>query len=222
MTFLVDLSPSMKFGGRGRHKHVVMSEVIGTLARIVSNGGHRIGAVFYDDEVKLAIAPRAGRPQVLRLVSELYQTRPFRGGKTTDLKPLLEFAVKTIKRRSLVFLVSDFLSVPGWEGPLNLLARRHDLLPIRIWDPTERELPDVGVVLVEDSETGEQLTVDTRDSRLRQRFIEASQRWERDLAHAFKQASVEALFISTNEDWVRSIIRFAGLRKRTRYRPQQV
>ena len=121
-----------------------------------------------------------------------------------------------IKRRSLVFLVSDFVCVPGWARPVNLLSQRHDLLPIRLWDPREVELPDVGVILVEDSETGEQLTVDTRDKKFRRRFIEAAQRRETELSDTFARAGVVPFSLSTEEDLVRAILRFATLRKRIR------
>jgi uncharacterized protein (DUF58 family) len=134
----------------------------------------------------------------------------------TDLTPLLDGALGTIKRRSLIFIVSDFISVPGWERPLSLLNRRHEVLAIRLWDPREVELPDVGVVFMEDAETGEQLYVDTHDKRFRQRFEEAAHRREAELAQSFKQAGVDVLSLSTEEDLVRAIVRFASLRERRR------
>ena len=118
----------------------------------------------------------------------------------------------------MVFLISDFICIPGWARTLNLLSRRHDLLPIRLWDPREVELPDIGVVLVEDSETGEQLSVDTRDKNLRHRFNEAAQVREAELMRTFGRAGVNQLSLSTEEDLVRAILRFAELRKRMRRR----
>jgi len=129
---------------------------------------------------------------------------------------LFEAGLHTIKKRSLIFIISDFISTPGWERSLNLLNRRHEVLAIRLWDPREVELPDVGPILMEDAETGEQLYVDTRDKKFRRRFQEAAQRREAALNQTFKRAGVDALSLSTEEDLVRAIMRFATLRQQRR------
>ena len=134
----------------------------------------------------------------------------------TDLAALMHRGFNSIKRRSLVFLVSDFICQPGWERTMDQLNRRHELLAVRLWDPREVELPDVGVVLVEDSETGAQLTVDTSDSGFRRRFHEAALRRESELKQAFNSAGVGELPLSTEEDLVTAILRFASLRRRAR------
>ena len=136
----------------------------------------------------------------------------------TDLAKLLESSFNRIKRRSLVFLISDFICLPGWDRALDRMNRKHDLLAIRLWDPRETDLPDVGVVLVEDSETGTQLTVDTSDRGFRRRFHEAARQREADLAQTFKRASVDELPLSTEEDMVMAVLRFASLRKMSRRR----
>jgi uncharacterized protein (DUF58 family) len=123
-----------------------------------------------------------------------------------------------IKRHSLVFLVSDFISAPGWEAPLALLNQRHEVLAVRLWDPREIDIPDIGLVIMEDAETGEQLYVDTHDSRFRKRFKEAAVRREAGLNDALKRAGVDVLSISTEEDMVRAIVRFVALRKQHRTR----
>ena len=127
-----------------------------------------------------------------------------------------------IKRRSLVFVVSDFASVPGWERPLNLLAQRHEVLAVRLWDPRELELPDIGLVVMEDAETGEQLYVDTHDRKFRQRFQEAALAREAALAEAFRRAGIDALSLSTEDDLVRAIVRFATLRRQQRVAANRV
>ena len=216
--FLLDLSPSMAFGAVDRNKQSVVVDFVATLARLLTRNGNRVGAMLYDNRIESTIPPRGGRGQVLRLINDLMKRQPSPGGSMTDLSRLIETAANSIKRRSLVFLVSDFICLPGWDRPMNLLARRHDLLPIRLLDPREVELPDVGVVLVEDSETGEQLSVDTRDKKLRRRFNEAANRREEELMQTFKRAGVDHLSLSTDEDMVKAILRFAALRKRTRRR----
>jgi uncharacterized protein (DUF58 family) len=134
----------------------------------------------------------------------------------TDLTPLLESGLHAIKKRSLIFLISDFICAPGWEKPLSLLNQRHELIAVRLSDPWEMDLPDIGPVIMEDSETGEQLYLDTHDQRFRRRYREAAQRRQADLEQVFKCAGVDLLSLSTDGDLVRAIVRFALLRKQRR------
>ena len=218
--FLLDLSPSMDFGAvpTPNVKRTVLIDFVATLARLLTRHGNRVGAMFANggSRVERAIPARGGRIQVLRLVHDLLQQPRLPKAPFTNLAPLLEAGLHAIKRRSLIFLLSDFISAPGWEKPLTLLNRRHEVLAIRLWDPREVELPDIGPILMEDAETGEQLYVDTHDRRFRQRFQAAARRREAELSEAFKQAGVDALSLSTEEDLVRAIVRFAGLRRTLR------
>ena len=216
--FLVDLSPSMAFGALERRKESVVVDLVGLLARLLTRNGNRVGAILYDNDVERAIPPRGGRAQVLRLINDIQRQQSSPGGAMTDLSRLLNAANNTIKRRSLVFVVSDFICVPGWERSVDRLNRKHETLAVRLWDPRETELPDVGVVRVEDSETGEQLSVDTSDSGFRRRFREAARRREEELAQSFRRAGVDELTLSTDEDMVPAILRFASLRSRARRR----
>jgi uncharacterized protein (DUF58 family) len=213
---LLDLSPSMDFGTLHSLKRTVLIDFVATLARLLTRHGNRVGAIFYGSRVEGTIPPRGGRLQVLRLVDDLLEQPRLPRAPFTDLTPLLEAGLRSIKRRSLVFVVSDFISAPGWERPLNLLNRRHEVLAIRLWDPREVELPDIGPIIMEDAETGEQLYVDTHDRTLRRRFQEAARRREAALNEAFKSAGVGALSLSTEEDLVRAIVRFATRRRRRR------
>ncbi len=216
--FLLDLSPSMAFGGLERRKESVVVDLVGVLARVLTRNGNRVGAILYDNDVELAIPPRGGRPQVLRLINDIQRQQSSPGGAMTNLAKLLESAYNSIKRRSLIFLVSDFICLPGWDRAMDRLNRKHDLLAVRLWDPREADLPDVGVVLVEDSETGAQLSVDTSDRGFRRRFHDAALRREAELAMTFKRAGVGELSLSTEEDLVLAILRFASLRGRARQR----
>jgi uncharacterized protein (DUF58 family) len=213
--FLLDLSPSMDFGSLQTQnlKRTVLIDFVTTLARLLTRHGNRVGAMFYGSQVERTIPPRGGRTQVLRLVNDLLKQPRLPKAAFTNLAPLLETGLHAIKRRSLIFIISDFISVPGWERPLNLLNRRHEILAIRLWDPREVELPDVGPIFMEDAETGEQVYVDTSDRGFRRRFREAAQRREAALNAMFKYAGVDALSLSTEEDLVRAILRFATLRK---------
>ncbi len=216
--FLVDLSPSMAFGALERRKESVLVDLVGVLARLLTRNGNRVGAILYDNEVELAIPPRGGRAQVLRLINDIQRQQSSPGGAMTDLAKLLESAHNAIKRRSLIFLVSDFICVPGWDRAMDGLNRKHEVLAVRLWDPREIDLPDVGVVLVEDLETGDQLSVDTSDRGFRRRFHEAARLREAELAQAFRRAGVDELRLSTQEDLVLAILRFASLRSRARLR----
>jgi uncharacterized protein (DUF58 family) len=185
-----------------------------TLARLLTRNGNRVGAILYNNRVERTIPPRAGRIQVLRLVNDLLRETAAPGGTTTDLRVLLQAGLNTLKRRSLVFVISDFISEPGWERPLALLNRRHELIAIRLWDPREIELPDAGLIVVEDAETGEQLYVDTSSPDFRRRFQAVAARREETLKASLKQAGVELFGLSTEDDLTRAIVRMARLRKR--------
>jgi uncharacterized protein (DUF58 family) len=214
--FLLDLSPSVDFGTLQSLKRTVLIDFVTTFARLLTRHGNRVGAMFYGSRVERTIPARSGRIQVLRLVNDLLKQPRLPKAPFTDLTPLLEAGLHSIKRRSLIFIISDFISAPGWERPLNLLNQRHEVLAIRLWDPREVELPDIGPVIMEDAETGEQLYVDTHDKKFRQRFQEAARRREAALNEAFKRSGVDALSLSTEEDLVRAIVRFATLRQQRR------
>ncbi|HZC33576.1 MAG TPA: DUF58 domain-containing protein [Candidatus Bathyarchaeia archaeon] len=216
--FLLDLSPSVDFGSvdSERLKRTVLIDFVTTLARLLPRRGNRVGAVFYGDQVDHTIPARGGRLQVLRLVQDLLGQPQLTGAPFTDLSPLIVAAHHAIKRRSLVVIVSDFISEPGWERPLDLLQRRHEVLAVRLIDPRETELPNVGPLIMEDAETGEQLYVDTGDRKFRERFEAAARSREHAVADAFRRAGVEAVSLSTDEDLVRAIVRMATLRRRRR------
>jgi uncharacterized protein (DUF58 family) len=211
--FLLDLSPSVDFGSGRNLKRTMLIDFTTTLARLLTRHGNRVGALFYGSRIEHTIPARGGRIQVLRLVNDLLKQPPLARAPFTDLAPLLEGGLHSIKRHSLIFIISDFICTPGWERPLSLLSQRHEVLAIRLWDPREAELPDVGPMLMEDAETGEQLYVDTHDKQFRRRFAEARRRGEAELEQTFKRAGVDVLSLATNDDLVRAIVRFAATRQ---------
>jgi uncharacterized protein (DUF58 family) len=211
--FLLDLSPSIDFGGVNSLKRTVLIDFVGTLARLLTRHGNRVGAVFYSSQVDRIIPAGSGRNQVLRLIHDLLDQPHLTHSPFTDLTPLIGSSLNAIRRRSLVFIISDFISEPGWEKPLSLMNQRHEVITVRLWDPREASLPDIGPIIMEDAETGEQLYVDTHDRRFRQRFEQAANQREASLAQAFTQAGVDCLSLSTEEDLVSAIVRYAALRK---------
>lgn len=216
--FLLDLSPSVDFGAvqSQNEKRTMLVDFVTVIARLLTRHGNRIGAIMFGDKVQHTVPARGGRLQVLRLINDLLKQPRLSRAPLTNLKTTLDSALNTIKRRSLIFIISDFISEPGWEKPLSLLNQRHEVLAIRLWDPREVELPDLGMVVMEDAETGEQLFVDTHDPKFRKRFFEVAQKREEALNNTFKRAGVDVLSLSTDEDLVRAIVRFAKQRKQYR------
>ncbi len=210
--FLLDLSPSIEFGSRTR-KRSVSAELVTVLARLLTIHGNRVGALFYGDSVDTVIQARTGRRHVLHLLNRML-TRPERTSSgVTNLQDFLKTAFQVIPRRSIVFVVSDFISTPGWGEPLAHLSKRHEILAVRLYDPLEMDMPDMGLLVVEDAESGEQMFVDTHDRGFRKRFAAAAIKREADLRTVFRQAGVDALEIATDDDLVDALMRFADLRK---------
>ena len=214
--FLLDLSPSMGFGSVERPKDMVLIDLVTTLARLLTRNGNRVGAILFNNRIERTIPPRGGRNQVLRLTRNLLREPEVSTQAMTDLNVLLKAGLKTFKRRSLVFVISDFISEPGWQRPLSLLNRRHELIGIRLWDPREVEMPNSGVIVVEDAETGDQLYVDTSNPEFRRRFKEAADQREATLKQDLTRAGVDLYAISTEEDLVSAIVHMASLRKKRR------
>jgi uncharacterized protein (DUF58 family) len=195
-------------------KRGVSSDFVAVLARILTRHGNKVGALFYGEDVDRVIPARSGRRHVLQILHAMHARPAPERNAPTDLGALLEAGAHLMKRRSLVFVVSDFYSVPGWEARLGQLAQRHEVIAVRLHDPLEADLPDLGMLVVQDAETGEQIFVDTHDKAFRKRFAAAAQKREQALRAAFRQAGVDALELSTDDDLVDAIRRFADMRRR--------
>jgi uncharacterized protein (DUF58 family) len=212
--FLLDLSPSVDFGSGELRKRQVSAEFVAVLARLLTRHGNRVGAMLYGSGVDNYIPTRGGRRHVLHLLNSI-QVRPASvEAGPTRLGELLQSGAAMIKRRSTVFVVSDFISEPGWEKPLAQLAQRHEVVAVRLLDPMELQLPDLGLLTIRDAETGEQLLVDTHDAGFRKRFAQIAAQREADLRLGLVRAGVDALELSTDADLVDAIVRFTDMRKR--------
>ncbi len=211
--FLVDLSASVDFGSDTRAKRSVAREFVGVLARLLTRHGNRVGALLYGTEVDTVIPARGGRLHVLNLLQRMARRPAESAPGATQLRDLLIAGQRIVKRRSSVFVVSDFISPTGWEQALAELSRRHDVTAVRLYDPLEMDLPDLGLVTMRDAETGEQLLVDTHDEGFRRRFAAAAQARETALLGSLAQAGVDTLELATDDDLLDSILRFADLRR---------
>jgi uncharacterized protein (DUF58 family) len=213
---LLDASASMDFGPVERRKHLVLTEVAATVAQLLSRGGNRVGALMFDAGVRDTIPPGNGRNHVLRILARLLATPGTGNSGTTDLGAALRAALGIVRRRSLIVIVSDFLSLPGWQGLLGQLARRHDVVAIQVVDRREFELPAAGMIYVEDAETGEVIFVDTDDPGFQQRLRAQADERQATLVADLRSAGLDLFTVSTDEDLVRALIRVAALRRRRR------
>ena len=212
--FLVDLSPSSDFGSSRVTKRDLSTQFVAALARLLSQHGNRTGAMIYGSTVDTIIAPRCDRRHVLHLLHRL-RHRPILGTVgPTKLEVLLGRAAETIKQRSTVFLVSDFISEPGWEKPLAQLAQRHDVVAVQVRDPLEHTLPDLGLMTMEDPETGEQVFVDTSDKGFRARFETLAAERDESLRKTFARLGVDRLTLATDQSLLNNLVRFSQARKR--------
>lgn len=217
--FLLDMSPSVDFGAAARQKRDLLVDFVGVLARLLTRHGNRVGAFLFTGKQERVIPAHGGRLQVLRIIEELQKQPRLRRAPRTDLAALLSSGLRSIRRRSLLFLVSDYISVPGWERHLGIAARRHEVLAVRLSDPQEAQIPDVGPLVLEDAETGEQLFVDTHDRGFRARFDSLARRRREELDETLSRAGVDLLMLSTAGDMVRDIVRFAAARREKRAAP---
>ena len=231
--FLLDLSGSIDFGSGERSKLSLSEGFVAALARLLTRHGNRVGAVLYHPaaaQPTTVLPPGLGRLQVLQLLARMRApvtptapttAQPNRRGlprgepppQATRLGDLLTRADTLLRRRSLVFVVSDFISEPGWAAPLGRLARRHEVLAVRLLDPLEMALPDIGLLTVQDAETGEQVLVDTQDAGFRQRFAALAAGHETALREQLASAGVDALELATDEDLLAALLRYVALRR---------
>jgi uncharacterized protein (DUF58 family) len=216
--FLLDLSGSVDFGSADVTKLAVSTGFVATLARVITRHGNRVGAMLYGTQVDGLLPPRASRVHVLELMQRMRRPRaataPGRGG--TALAELLLAAEANMKRRSLVFVVSDFISQPGWAAALARLARRHDVVAVRLWDPLEMALPEgpgLGLVTLEDAETGEQVLVDAADPSFRARYAALADEQEASLLQALAEAGADVVELATDDDLLDALMRFCDLRR---------
>jgi len=220
--FVVDMSNSMSFGSGERSKCDVAREFIAALMSILSRHGNRCGAIIFDEKVREVHGPRAGRKHILRILQALRCDPVRQDGNMTSLSGQLLAVAASLSRRSLVFVISDFISATSWGEALGQLAMRHEVIAVRLIDPLEIEFPDLGMLTLRDAETGEQIWVDSSDAHFRHRFAaEAAFREER-IAADFYRAGVDAIELSTDESILNTLLRFVHLRDQLRYRSNKI
>lgn len=219
--FLLDLSGSMDFGSADVSKRDVMLRFVGVMAKLLMKRGNRIGALVLnpaEPEGFKYIPARMHRRHLLHVLHVLETSPVTQQSHQTRLADWLRKANGLLKRRSSVFVVSDFMGDFNWANELNAMGQRHETVAVRLFDPAEINLPNAGLVLLKDSETSEQLLLDTTNQSFRTRYAQTVEKREQQLAESFAHAGVDALELSTDEDLASALIRFSELRKRRVWR----
>jgi len=212
---VLDQSASMMVGGPGRGKHDVLAELALVLARLLGRSGNRVGAVLYDAGTPKMVPPGTGRNQALRIGRELERTPSTRATATTDLAAMLE-AVASLARRSLVVVISDLIGTGDWERPLLRLAHHNEVVALRVVDAADDALPEVGLIVVEDAETGEQVLVDSADPWFRDRFRAGVDEREAGLRSGMRRAQVPLHRVDTGSDLIETLLAVIAETKRRR------
>lgn len=208
---LLDTSASVAFGTVGQPKRDIAVELGAVLALAAISNNDRVGLMTFSDQTELYIPPKKGRNHVLRLIRELLAPRPAHKG--TDLSLALRTVNRFLKRRSVIFVLSDFLVPVGdYVRELQLVARRHDVIAVTLNDPLEKQWPDVGLIALQDAETGIKTWVDTGQKSWREGFSRQARRFEQSREAAFHQAEVDRINVSADGDYVQALTAFFGRR----------
>lgn len=205
LMLMVDISGSQEFGSGNDFKQDIVTEIAATLAFSATQNNDKVGLILFSDQIELFIAPKKGRSHVLRIIRELIDFKP--KSKKTDLTQALEYLSKVIKKKAIVFVLSDFMSAP-YEQTLKIASKRHDITGIRIYDKREKEIPNVGLITVVDAETEQEMIVNTADSSVRTqymaRFIEA----EHHFLKMFQKCGAGTININLEESYVKKLLAY--------------
>jgi uncharacterized protein (DUF58 family) len=208
---VVDVSASGNFGTQERLKGEVAVELSAVLGFSAIKNNDKIGLILFSDRIEKFVPPRKGRKHVLRVLRELLYHKP--EGRGTDIGGALEYLSRVVSRRAVVFLVSDFLGEDFFR-PLSVVGKRHDLIAVRMGDEREAELPPIGLLEMEDPETGERLVVNTSNPAFREAFAEKAKRRRSDLDRDFRRCQVDVIDIETGRPYVEPLMRFFQQRMR--------
>ncbi|MEM9016519.1 MAG: DUF58 domain-containing protein [Verrucomicrobiota bacterium] len=209
----VDISASGNYGSHGPSKREMMAEVAALLAFSALQNKDKVGLILFTDDVELYLPPRKGTGHALRLIREILLFEPT--GERTNLRAPIHLLKNAIRKRSLVFLLSDFLFEEDLAADLRIVNRKHDLVAIQVSDPAELKLPAVGQVRLEDPETGQQVEINTSSTRIREAYAQAAEEWQERVDQQFRRLSIDKISLRTDRDYVTELHRFFKRRERT-------
>jgi len=208
---LVDASGSGRFGSVGRFKNELAAELCAVLAFSAIRNHDKVGLIIFTDDIELYVPPAKGRRHVLRVIREVLYFKP--KGRGTNIPEALHFMNGVVKRRAVAFVVSDFMA-DGYEAPLRIANKRHDVIAVTVTDPREEMLPNVGLIHVRDAETGAQTLVDSGDGAVRKRYAQAAARRAAVREEVFRRTRVDAIHVRTDRDYIDEIFRFFRMREK--------
>lgn len=210
---LVDVSASLRFGSNAQYKREVAAELAALLAFSAVKNNDRVGLILFTGEVEHYVPPKKGRKHVLRLISEILAFSP--KGRRTDVGAALGYLSRITQRKTISFVLSDFQApLESWDKALRIVARRHDVVPVIVRDAMEDELPDLGLVLTEDLETGAPVWVDTGSRRVRAHYAARAKAWRERLTQRFRRLKLDSITVETGGGYVRALVQFFELRAR--------
>jgi uncharacterized protein (DUF58 family) len=213
--FLVDLSFSGEFGSKKQFKNEIATEICALLALSAVRNNDKVGLILFTDKIEKFVPPKKGKTHVLRVIREVLYYKP--ENKGTDISIALEYLLKVTKRKTVCFLVSDFIT-EGFERALRIANKRHDMVAVSITDPRELEIPNVGFVELEDAETGEITLVDTSDRKMMERYNKFNIKNMEDRSKLLRSMGVDLVDIRTDSSYVEPIMKFFKAReKRLRF-----
>ena len=208
---LVDASGSQTFGSRSRRKQETAAELAALLAFSAIKNNDRVGLISFSDRIEKFVPPKKGRKHVLRVITEILSVTP--EGRGTSIATAIEYLTRIVRKRAVVFLISDFMD-EGYDKALNIASRRHEIIPCVISDPMEETLPNMGLVTFEDPESGRVLTVDTTSAAVRDAYERAMSRKRKERDRMFRRMRIEPISVRTGERYLEPLLNYFRLRAR--------
>lgn len=204
VVLLVDVSASGGFGTQKQLKQDLITELCAVVAFSASQNNDKIGVIFFSDKIEKFIPPKKGKTHVLRIIRELIEFKP--ENKQTNIELALKYLSSIIKKRSIVFVISDFLTENNYKDALKIANKRHDIVALRIIDKAETELPEIGLVKLKDNETGRITWINTSDKQFRKQFTVNQKKFEDDIKDTFNRSGIDATKIYTHESYVKPLM----------------
>lgn len=204
VVLLVDVSASGLFGTNKQLKQELITELCAVVAFSAAQNNDKIGVIFFSDKIEKFIPPKKGKSHILRIIRELIEFKP--ESKKTNLELALKYLTNVIKKKSIVFLVSDFLAETNYKDALKIANKKHDLIALRIIDKTETELPGIGLVKLRDNETGKLMWVDTDNKLFRKQFAANQLKFENEIKDIFNRSGIDAAKIYTHESYIKPLM----------------
>ncbi|HOQ79926.1 MAG TPA: DUF58 domain-containing protein [Candidatus Cloacimonadota bacterium] len=203
--FIVDVSASSQFGTQHQLKSEIIAELTGLLSFSALSNNDKVGLILFSDKIEQYSPPRKGRKNTLKILRDILYFNSV--GKQTKIEKAIEFVWKIAKKKSIVFIISDFFDT-GYEHSLKILSKKHDVVAFRIIDPTEIELPDAGIIHMQDPETGKTITINSSSNQFRDSFQKYISQQNNEIEKRFKRMKIDFLTIKTNEEYIKNLIKF--------------